>query len=1147
MRLTNKITNTIALIFFVATTALIFSTCKPAIGTPWYPRSAASSSADFFITRIQVKGMDVVPVLADTPTDEADKIKKFSEAKNYTVNVPPEITEITAEDIDITAVASLSKMEAVTVEVTINGDCIPLSAGQVVPVTIKIADPAGSYTVQEKVLSITQREPYDLELKSLIVCGRDALQGNITVPYTVTAISAKDIAATFAYGPHTTTIPVELDKPSIKLYEDEEQEITISVKEKKGQYHAFSQTITVTRERRPDDADPVLEPESIFILGIRYEAGKPLGVPMDTEQITEADVVAVFKDFGDLPVTMTPNPAVFGSVGSIELTLSIPSQAGKYVGWETSITVKKDPTSLNNPKDKNGNKKYIVKVNTITEEVSPFDYYKEDYAGFLASKFDEWVLVMPSMSGIISSYKFQPGSWSGSPEMIDNIPSGIGSGFKAISNVKIYRYKTRADRWSASNGYVPAGDPNDSRFYFYRFTADASAGVKSDNSMFCVDRYSKFLFYYSDPAELQTIVPGQPPVPKDWTDYAAPSKGAHHQFGEPFYMSDPVGYVKADGSVVIYSWLKDNINNAKYHAQKNSAYTKPAGRSPGKAGYSPYRDNIIQKRPEVVKTVNPNYTVAMPIILGQPKAVRVPLNTAADNAYFMVKTAPAPDGEQLSYQWYTNTIQSNGGGTLIPGATSATYTPNTESETDCFVYCAVTNTNSSNSQTETVYSNAVKLLISNGSLAVDAEQPRIVTQPVGKVIPINTDGAVTLTVEAVSLDKGELSYQWYKNTTQSSEGGEAISGATNFTYEFTVTTSAVTTEYYYCKVTNTNNTVDGNKTAFICTEPAAVTVEESYKVTFSVDGGGYLTALHNGNSIESGTYVKKGEEVKFVVTLNPRHKVKEWVGVTPSMTSASDKVLAVLKVQDADAAVSVAIEPKMILTVTPKIYNESLQSWSTAGAADHANHKYIDGAHFAHDLSTKINANGDTSNKQWKYDFPVEGSGSGSWFGGGHGEYVKKNDFVKIGNYKEDANFVLAKNFSGFSEMNILFQTYLIKSNRLDYWRSEWTTSGGGPVYPKQPLDNNSIIKLVYNESAGKWSVDTDATNIQQPERVTISYPTDFTLADGEEKDFVITYTVNNNGYKAEDSYKDSDDGGENEASTRSKGTVKVIYTIGWK
>ena len=1141
MRLLKKLPTAISVIIFAAGAALIFSTCKPAIGTPWYPRStASSSSADFFITRIQVKGMDVVPVLAETPINEADKLKKFSEAKNYTVNVPPEITEITGEDITVTAVSSLSKMESVKVEVTLNGGSVPLSAGQVVPVTIKIADPAGNYSVKEKVLSITQSEPYDLELKSLSVCGIDAMAGNITVPYTVTAITAKDIAATFAYGPHTTIIPVELDKPSIKLYEDEEIELTISVKEKKGQYNAFSQPITVTRARRPDDADPVLEPESIFILGIRYEAGKPLGVPMDTQRLTEADVVTVFKDFGELPVTLNPNPAEFGDADSIEVKLSVPAQPGRYVGWETSITVKKDPTAVNNPKDKNGNKKYIVKVKTITEEVSPFDFYKPDYK-FPASKFDNWVLMMPSMSGIIASYRFQDGSWSGNPEMVDNIPSKIGSGFKEISNVKIYRYKTRADRWSASNGYVPAADANDGRFYFYRFTADASMGIKADNSMFCVDRYSKFLFYYSEPAKIKWITGNA--LPTEWTDYAVASEGDHIQFTEPFYMSDPVGYVKEDGSVVLYQWIKDNINAANYHAQKNSAYTKKAGRSPGKAGYSPYRDKIISKHNEVETTVNPAYTVAVPVILGQPRAIRVPLNTAADNAYFMVKTAPAPDGEQLSYQWYTNTIQSNGGGTPIAGATSATYTPNTESETDCFVYCAVTNTNSSNSQTETVYSNAVKLLISNGSLAVDAEQPRIVTQPVGKVIPINTDGAVTLTVEAVSLDKGELSYQWYKNTTQSSEGGEAISGAINFTYEFTVTTSAVTTEYYYCKVTNTNNIVDGNKTAFICTEPAAVTVEESYKVTFSVDGGGYLTALHNGNSIESGTYVKKGEEVKFVVTLNPRHKVKEWVGVTPSMTSATDKVLAVLKVQDTDAVVSVSIEPKMTLTVTPKIYNESLQSWSTADG-DHFGHKYIDGVHLMHKCSVKIGNEGSTP-YSWNYAFPVVDN-SGLWV------RVQSSDFIKIEETKAvPTNAVMNTDFDSFTDLKTTLATYLLKGNRHDYWWAEWTTWGGGRVYPLQAIDDNSVFPLVYDETMGMWMVDKANVNIKRsddiplpaefagtepdPNRkisykgVTISYDENFTLADGEEKDFVVTYKV------------------DNHDETRSKGKVKVIYTIGWK
>lgn len=59
--------------------------------------------------------------------------------------------------------------------------------------------------------------------------------------------------------------------------------------------------------------------------------------------------------------------------------------------------------------------------------------------------------------------------------------------------------------------------------------------------------------------------------------------------------------------------------------------------------------------------MNSTYTVAVPVILGQPKAVRVKLN-AAENASVTVKTARAPEGEQLSYQWYKNTIHSNKGG-----------------------------------------------------------------------------------------------------------------------------------------------------------------------------------------------------------------------------------------------------------------------------------------------------------------------------------------------------------------------------------------------------------------------------------------------------------------------------------------------------
>ena len=1153
MRLSKKIINTVSLTCFTAVALCVFSACKPAIGTPWYPRSASSSSGSFVITGIQVKGLDVVPVLAETPADDADKIKKFSEANSYKVNVPPEITEITAEDIAIKAVSSLSNKKDLSVEVKLNGGSVPLSAGQVVPITIKIADTDGKYAVQEKIINVTQHEPYELKLKRLTVCGIDAMTGNITVPYKENVIVASKIQAEFLYGETQTVIPVEVKDAPVSLKENEETEIKLFVRELKGQYKDFEHVIIVTRAEKPENGAEALELEAVYVRGVPGNTAGSISIPENTEKLTADDIILSFKTFGYIAAEMTPPELVFkGKTASAKFKIS--AKEGKYEEWEREFTFKKDAAAVYNPRDKHGNKKYIVKVTTVPEEVNPFDHYDENYE-FPASKFDEWVLHMPSMSGIIASYKFNPGSWnaspdpdpkvwSGTPDICDNIPSEIGSGLKAIDNIKIYRYKTRAERW-AKGSYTPVPNPHDNRFYFYRFTADASGGIKSDNSMFCVDRYSKFLFYYSDPAKIKNILGNK--LPTEWTDYAAASVGDHIQFEEPFYMSDPVGYVKEDGSVILYQWIKDNINAANYHAQKNPAYDKPAGRSPGKAGYSPYRKNIIIKKTEVTTEVNPHYTVSEPVIVGQPVSVYARVGDAVS---LEVKVLPVPEGEVLSYQWYKKDKES-GSVEEISGANAAVYTPDTSSEINGHCYCAVKNTNSANGQVAEVQSESARLCILNGTgpISVDAEPPKITKQPESQTVPINVTAEIKLGIEAVSVDGGELSYQWYKNTTDSTAGGTLIDGATEASYNFTVNTASVTTEYYYCKVTNTNNTVDGKKTEPVFTKVAKIMVEEAYKVIFTVDGnGGSLTALYDGKVIDSGSYVKKGGVVKFIATPNPRHIVKEWTGITPE-ASLPDKTLAQLTVGNENVAVSVSFEPKMRLTVTPKIQNVDLQSWSTAGWADHKNHKYIDGAHFAHDLAVTVNANGDTGNIQWKYDFPFEGSGSGGWFDGGYGEYVKENDYIKVGEHipKEDNNVVLAKDFSNFSEMDIVFKTYLIKSNRLDYWRSEWTTAGGGPVYPKQPLDNNSIMKLVYNETTGTWRLDVAALQLNQPERVTISYDENFTLADGEEKDFVITYTVNNNGYKAKDSYKDSDDGGQNEASTRSKGTVKVIYTIGWK
>jgi hypothetical protein len=77
-------------------------------------------------------------------------------------------------------------------------------------------------------------------------------------------------------------------------------------------------------------------------------------------------------------------------------------------------------------------------------------------------------------------------------------------------------------------------------------------------------------------------------------------------------------------------------------------------------------------------------------------------------------------------------------------------------------------------------------------------------------------------VTAASPDGGTLSYQWHSRA-----GGEwtAISGATAASY--TPPTSAAGVVYYYVRVTNTNSSLSGIKTATANSEAAAVTVTKT--------------------------------------------------------------------------------------------------------------------------------------------------------------------------------------------------------------------------------------------------------------------------------------------------------------------------------
>jgi hypothetical protein len=135
--------------------------------------------------------------------------------------------------------------------------------------------------------------------------------------------------------------------------------------------------------------------------------------------------------------------------------------------------------------------------------------------------------------------------------------------------------------------------------------------------------------------------------------------------------------------------------------------------------------------------------------------------------------------------------------------------------------------------------------IRTGIPRINAVAPTISVQPQGGTFFKNG----TLSVTASSTDGGTLTYQWYRNTSNSTSGGTAISGATGSSY--TVTTGG--RFYYYAIVTNTipNNGDGGTKTAVTRSNIVAVTIELARAVWARTVNAGSNHSLFNAVAVDS--------------------------------------------------------------------------------------------------------------------------------------------------------------------------------------------------------------------------------------------------------------------------------------------------------
>ncbi|MGC4023038.1 MAG: hypothetical protein QM734_14385 [Cyclobacteriaceae bacterium] len=249
--------------------------------------------------------------------------------------------------------------------------------------------------------------------------------------------------------------------------------------------------------------------------------------------------------------------------------------------------------------------------------------------------------------------------------------------------------------------------------------------------------------------------------------------------------------VAATGNgTLAYQWYSSNSNSyaGTPIGGANAATYSPASTS---VGTTYYYVSVSDSGPCATLSSISAFTVnSLLSIATQPSSTP---QTICQNGTASALSVVTSASGGANYQWYSNTANSNSGGTSVAGATSSSYVPSTTSKGTLYYYVVVSN--SCGSATSAV----------SGPIT-SMPPPTITVQPIATQ-EVCQNGA-TQTIAVTATDAGPLTYQWFSNSSNSNSGGTTVSGANSSSFS-PPTTSAGTT-YYYVGVTGACGTVNSN-------------------------------------------------------------------------------------------------------------------------------------------------------------------------------------------------------------------------------------------------------------------------------------------------------------------------------------------------